>query len=105
MHENQKKILSTERFDEFEQNLKDKAARARIQARIGRLMLGNPGSHRRLEKGVIELKIDVGPGYRVYYVERSMGTIVILLAGGDKSTQDADIKTAYSMADKLDEIA
>ena len=53
-------------------------------------------------KGVSELKIDFGPGYRVYFAERVAGTIVILLAGGDKSTQDADIRMALPLADELD---
>lgn len=96
-----KQVHSTKRYDEFEENLKDLVARARIQARIKRLSLGNPGSHRNLQKGVSELKIDVGPGYRVYCTEMQHGTIVLLLAGGDKSTQKADIKAAYQMNDQL----
>lgn len=97
-----KKIRSTEVYDDFESGLKDKAGRARIQARIQRLALGNPGKCRNLEKGVSELKIDFGPGYRVYFTERVAGTIVILLVGGDKSTQDADIKMAYRLVDELE---
>lgn len=77
--------------------LKDLAGRARIQARVERLAMGNPGQHRMLTGGVCELKIDVGPGYRVYYAQR--GTVlVILLCGGDKSTQHKDIKTALKLA-------
>lgn len=97
-----KQIRSTEAYDDFEAGLKDKAGRARIQARIQRLAFGNPGQCRNLEKGVSELKIDFGPGYRVYFTERVAGTIVVLLAGGDKSTQDADIKTAYRLIDNLE---
>jgi putative addiction module killer protein len=67
-----RQIHTTEQYDEFENNLKDLAGRARIQARIQRLAEGNPGDHRRLRKGVSELKVDVGPGYRVYYTEREM---------------------------------
>lgn len=97
-----KQIRSTEIYDDFEAGLRDKAGKARIQARIQRLAHGNPGKTRNLEKGVTELKIDFGPGYRVYFTEKVAGTIVILLAGGDKSTQDADIKTAYRLVDDLE---
>ena len=80
--------------------LKDRQGRARIQVRIERLAHGNPGRHRRLAAGICELKIDVGPGYRIYYTER--GTeLIILLAGGDKSTQQKDIKTAITLAKDL----
>ncbi|OWT71629.1 MULTISPECIES: type II toxin-antitoxin system RelE/ParE family toxin [unclassified Achromobacter] len=96
-----REIVSTEEFDEFEANLKDVAGRARIQARIRRLAEGNPGSHRNLKHGVTELKIDVGPGYRVYYTLRQDGSIVILLAGGDKSTQNSDIERAYKLVSQL----
>ncbi len=65
--------------------------------RVDRLVHGNPGQHRVLTGGVSELKIDVGPGYRVYYTERR-GELIILLAGGDKSTQQQDIRTALALA-------
>ena len=68
--------------------------------RVDRLVHGNPGQHRVLTDGVCELKIDVGPGYRVYYTERG-GLVIVLLAGGDKSTQQQDIKTAISLAKNL----
>lgn len=74
--------------------------RARIQVRVDRLAHGNPGKHRKLKSAIRELKIDVGPGYRVYYTERE-GELIILLAGGDKSTQQADIKTAIELARNL----
>lgn len=61
---------------------------------------GNPGQHRALTHGVSELKIDFGPGYRVYYTERD-GVVIILLAGGDKSSQERDIKTAIALAKGL----
>ncbi|MBQ2648273.1 MULTISPECIES: type II toxin-antitoxin system RelE/ParE family toxin [Achromobacter] len=96
-----KTILTTEVYDAFEAKLKDLAGRARIQARIQRLAHGNPGDHRNLRHGVSELRIDVGPGYRVYYTERRDGTIVVLLVGGDKSTQQRDIAVAYELADQL----
>lgn len=96
-----KTILTTEIYDAFEAKLKDLAGRARIQARIQRLAHGNPGDHRNLKKGVTELRIDVGPGYRVYYTERDDGTIVILLVGGNKATQQRDIDLAYALVEQL----
>lgn len=80
--------------------LKDKAVRARIQVRVDRLAHGNPGQHRHLSDGVSELKIDLGPGYRLYYTERD-GELIILLAGGDKSSQQRDIQTAITLARHL----
>lgn len=80
--------------------LKDLAGRARIQVRVDRLAHGNPGQHRNLTDGVSELKIDFGPGYRVYYTERR-GELIVLLAGGDKSTQQQDIKTAIRLVRNL----
>jgi putative addiction module killer protein len=80
--------------------LKDRVGRARIQVRIDRLAHGNPGQHRDLTDGVSELKIDFGPGYRVYYTERD-GELIVLLAGGDKSTQQKDIKSAIALARNL----
>ncbi|WP_175171181.1 type II toxin-antitoxin system RelE/ParE family toxin [Achromobacter kerstersii] len=96
-----KELESTKDYDEFEADLKDLRARARIQARIQRLRHGNPGDHRNLEKGVSELRIDVGQGYRVYYTQRRDGTLIILLAGGGKSSQQADIARAYRLASNL----
>jgi putative addiction module killer protein len=68
--------------------------------RVDRLVHGNPGQHRNLTNGVSELKIDVGPGYRVYYTERG-GEFIVLLAGGDKSTQRQDIQAAIALAKNL----
>lgn len=77
--------------------MKDTQGKARIQARIRRLSLGNPGDSKSLGNGINELRIDCGPGYRVYYMRR--GTVVIvLLAGGDKDTQQADIDKALAIA-------
>ena len=78
----------------------DRQARARINARIRRLCLGNPGDVKPVGEGVSELRIDYGPGYRVYFVQRGQ-TLVVLLAGGDKHTQDRDIKTALELAREL----
>jgi putative addiction module killer protein len=75
-------------------------ARARIQARIARLAEGNPGHSRNLTGGVSELKIDVGIGYRVYFTLRA-NVLIILLSGGSKATQQADIRKAQAMVKQL----
>lgn len=80
--------------------LNDRAGRARIQMRIDRLIHGNPGKHRNLTHGITELKIDFGPGYRVYYTIKN-SEIIILLVGGDKSTQTQDIKQAIDLVKSL----
>ena len=80
--------------------MRDRQARARVDVRIRRLLLGNPGDVRPVGEGISELRIDYGPGYRVYFVQRGQ-TLVILLAGGDKQTQDQDLKTARELARKL----
>jgi putative addiction module killer protein len=82
--------------------LKDRSARARIQVRVDRLAHGNPGQHRNLTNGLSELKIDVGPGYRVYYTQRGE-ELIILLVGGDKSSQQNDIARAQELARNLQE--
>jgi putative addiction module killer protein len=94
------RVSMTEVYRDWINNLKDRAGRARIQMRVDRLAHGNPGQHRNLTQGIAELKIDAGPGYRVYYTERN-GELIILLAGGDKSTQQQDIKTAAALASNL----
>ena len=93
-------VRMTEVYRDWINDLADRAARARIQVRVDRLAHGNPGQHRHLTHGVSEPTIDVGPGYRVYYTERE-GELIILLAGGDKSTQQQDIKTAITLAKHL----
>ena len=90
----------TEIFRDWISSLKDRAGRARIQVRIDRLAHGNPGQHRRLTGGVSELKIDFGPGYRVYYAQRG-AELIVLLAGGRKSTQQRDIRLALNLAKNL----
>ena len=92
----------TEVYRDWINGLRDRVTRARIQVRVDRLVHGNPGQHRNLNDGVSELKIDMGPGYRVYYTERD-GEIIILLAGGDKSSQAQDIKQAIALAKGLEE--
>ena len=94
------RVQLTERYLHWINTLRDRAARARIQMRVDRLAHGNPGLNRYLSEGVSELKIDVGPGYRVYYTERS-GELIVLLAGGDKSTQQHDIEAAIALARNL----
>jgi putative addiction module killer protein len=76
--------------------LKDRAGRSRVLIRVDRLIHGNPGLHRNLTEGVSELKIDVGPGYRVYYSFRG-GKLLLLLGGGAKSTQNKDIEKALEL--------
>lgn len=93
-------IKTTEVYREWINGLKDGTSRARIQVRVDRLVHGNPGKSRQLTDGVSELKMDFGPGYRVYYTERD-GELIVLLAGGDKSTQKDDIKEAISLAKNL----
>lgn len=94
------RVETTKVYLDWINSLNDRAGRARIQVRVDRLVHGNPGHHRVLTDGVCELKIDFGPGYRVYYTERA-GVVVVLLAGGDKSSQQKDIKTAIALAKGL----
>jgi putative addiction module killer protein len=93
-------IRQTEVYSQWFSGLRDRQARARIVARIRRLSLGNPGDVRPVGEGVSELRINYGPGYRVYFVQRGQ-TLVVLLAGGEKHTQDRDIKTALELAREL----
>jgi putative addiction module killer protein len=94
------RVQTTTVYLDWINSLNDRVGRARIQVRVDRLVHGNPGQHRALTDGVCELKIDFGPGYRVYYTERA-GVVVVLLAGGDKSSQQKDIKTAILLAKGL----
>ena len=93
-------VRQTEEYAEWFANLRDKQARARINVRIRRLSLGNPGDVKPVGEGVSELRIDYGPGYRVYFLQRGR-EVVILLAGGDKRTQQKDIETALELARNL----
>jgi putative addiction module killer protein len=95
------KVTTT--YLEWINGLKDRSTRARIQMRVDRLLNGNLGSHRKLTSGIVELKIDVGPGYRVYFLEQGK-TVTILLVGGDKSTQDDDIALAHRLAKNLGDL-
>ena len=96
------KIEKTEAFAAWFRRLRDLAGRVRIEARILRLGLGNPGQRRVLHGGIVELKVDYGPGYRVYYTHRK-GRVVLLLCGGDKSSQQRDILMARTLAAGLEE--
>jgi len=93
-------VRQTEQFARWFAGLSDSQARMRIQARIRRLSVGNFGDVKSVGRGVAEMRIDYGPGYRVYFA-RVGETIVVLLAGGDKRTQDRDIATAQAMAREL----
>ena len=95
-------IRKTERFARWIDNLRNLRGRARILARIERLAGGNPGDVRRIREGVSEMRIDYGPGYRVYFKRRGQ-ELIILLAGGDKSTQAKDIEAALRLARNLTE--
>ena len=93
-------IRQTDDYAHWFSGLRDRAAKMRINIRIRRLSLGNPGDVKPVGEGVSELRIDHGPGYRVYFVQRGQ-TLVVLLAGGDKRTQDRDIKRAVELARNL----
>ena len=95
-----KAIHTTENFDGWFAGLRDKQVARRIQARIDRAEDGNCGDCEPVGEGISEMRIHYGPGYRVYFTQRGM-EIVILLAGGDKSTQSKDIKTALELARQL----
>jgi putative addiction module killer protein len=92
-----KELRRTLRFDTWLKGLKDPQAQARIQTRLDRLEDGNPGWVEPVGEGVSELKIDYGPGYRVYFCERG-DVLVIMLAGGNKKTQQRDIRDALELA-------
>lgn len=102
MKQFQLQIYTTDEFDRWMAQLKDRRAVARIAVRLDRLQHGNPGNVRGVGSGVSELKIDYGPGYRVYYIQRGF-RLIVLLCGGDKSTQDEDIVTAKNLAKLVEE--
>lgn len=93
-------VCQTREFSAWLRRLKDANAAARIIARMRRLEQGNPGDAKSVGKGVLEMRIDYGPGYRVYYVHRG-AQIVFLLCGGDKRTQQQDIEQARTLAETL----
>jgi putative addiction module killer protein len=93
-------IRQTDVFAAWFAALRDRQARARITARIRRLSLGNPGDVKPVGSGVSEMRIDYGPGYRVYFTRRG-DVVAVLLCGGDKRTQDRDIASALALAREL----
>ena len=90
------RIEKTNEYRNWIDGLKDQAGRSRVLMRIDRLIHGNPGNYRNLTQGVSELKVDVGPGYRIYYSKRG-DRLLLLLAGGDKATQARDIAKALEL--------
>jgi len=95
-------IKQTETFRKWRSKLKDQRARALIASRIDRLAFGLAGDVEPVGNGISELRIHYGPGYRVYFQKRS-DIVIVLLCGGDKGTQDKDIKSAKKLADLLSE--
>lgn len=95
-------IRQTAVFSTWLSKLRDERTKAKIAARIGRLALGNPGDVKAAGLGISELRVDYGPGYRVYFVRRAK-IVIVLLCGGDKSSQAKDIKTAISMISQLED--
>ena len=95
-------VRQTPEYAAWFATLRDRVAKTRIDIRIRRLSLGNPGDAKPIGDGVSELRIDHGPGYRVYFVQRG-SVLVVLLAGGDKSTQAQDIRKAKTLARNLEE--
>ena len=95
-------VRQTEIFASWFKSLRDRRAKARIQARIDRMELGNFGDVATVGEGVRELRVHYGPGYRVYFVQRG-SVIVVLLSGGDKSSQNSDIKKAKELAKQLED--
>jgi putative addiction module killer protein len=90
-------IFKTAHFDAWLRTLRDRRAAARVQARIDRLAMRNPGDVKSVGSGVSEMRIDCGPGYRVYFTRKGP-VIIVLLCGGDKTTQQTDIETAKMLA-------
>jgi putative addiction module killer protein len=96
------RVEKTDTYRDWIDALKDRAGRARILVRVERLIQGNPGQHRNLTDGVAEMKVEFGTGYRVYYTQRG-ARLLLLLAGGDKSTQQKDIALAIELAKNFQE--
>ena len=92
-------LIRSATFDRWLSRLRDRRAVARIAARLDRLASGNPGDAQPVGDGVSELRINYGPGYRVYFIQRGP-VLIILLCGGDKSSQDRDIKQAKVLAEQ-----
>lgn len=93
-------VFQSATYEKWFRKLRDPQAQARIDARIRRLSLGNPGDAKSVASGVSELRIDYGPGYRVYFTQRGL-KLIVLLCGGDKRTQAGDIAKAIEIAKEL----
>jgi putative addiction module killer protein len=93
-------VLKTDEFDRWLAGLQDQRAMARIASRIERLGMGNPGDVKPVGDGISEMRVSYGPGYRVYYKQTGR-TIILILYGGDKATQQTDIKRAKALAAQL----
>lgn len=90
-------VYKSDAYDTWFRQLRDRQAKAKIEVRIRRLSLGNPGDVKPVGDGVSEMRIDHGPGYRVYFIQQG-AVVVVLLCGGDKSSQSRDITTAKAIA-------
>ena len=95
-------IQQTETYAKWFAGLRDRVARARLDIRIRRLSLGNAGDAKPVGEGISEMRVDHGPGYRVYFIQRGE-VVIVLLAGGNKSTQNRDIRNAKALAKDLKE--
>lgn len=92
-------VIRTDAFEQWITKLRDQRGKLRLLQRIDRLAQGNPGDVRPIGRGLSELRLNVGPGYRVYYLQDA-DTLILLLCGGDKSTQQKDIEKAHALADE-----
>ena len=93
-------VRQSQTYADWFKDLRDRAAKIRIDIRIRRLSLGNPGDMKPVGEGVSELRVDYGPGYRIYFIQKA-DVFIVLLAGGDKSSQDRDIRNAKLLAREL----
>jgi putative addiction module killer protein len=93
-------VRQTSIYSQWFADLRDRTAKVRIDIRIRRLSLGNPGDVKPVGEGVSELRVDHGPGYRVYFIQKA-DVYIVLLAGGDKSSQEKDIRNAKALAREL----
>jgi len=93
-------VRQTSVYSEWFADIRDRTAKVRIDIRIRRLSLGNPGDVKSVGEGVSELRVDHGPGYRVYFIKKA-DVYIVLLAGGDKSSQEKDIRNAKALAREL----
>lgn len=93
-------VRQSQTYAEWFKGLRDRTAKTRIDIRIRRLSLGNPGDVKPVGEGVSELRVDYGPGYRIYFMQKA-DVLIVLLAGGDKASQDRDIRNAKILAREL----